>query len=288
MPTTEALTESATSKYVQTSKWKLHYNEAGDGHPLILLHGGGAGASGWSNYSRNIASLARHYRVFTIDMPGWGKSDTAVTGDRDHVEALELALDALELDQVAIVGNSLGGRTALRFTAHHPERVSHLIPMGAPAPGVNVLGPPNDKTDGILPLVRAYFDPSPANFQAMVGALAHDPALAEDVDLARRRSEAALARPDHLENVRIALPRGDLNGPPQLFQALPPLLAELTVPTLIVHGRNDRTVHFENALRLLAMIPSSRLYLINNCGHWAQMEHSEEFNRVVHEFIAAH
>jgi 2-hydroxy-6-oxonona-2,4-dienedioate hydrolase len=287
MPT-EVLTESATSKYLQTSKWKLHYNEAGAGHPLILLHGGGAGAGGWSNYSRNVPSLARHYRVITIDMPGWGKSDTAVTGDRDHVEALELALDALELDQVAIVGNSLGGSTALRFTAHHPERVSHLIPMGAPAPGVNVLGPPNDKTEGIGALVRAYFDPSPSNFQAMIGALAHDPALAQDADLARRRSDAALARPDHLENVRLALPRGDLNGPPQLFQALPPLLAELTVPTLIVHGRNDRTVHFENALRLLAMIPSARLYLINNCGHWAQMEHSEEFNRVVHEFISAH
>ncbi|GAA2311345.1 alpha/beta fold hydrolase [Streptomyces hawaiiensis] len=288
MPTTEALTESATSKYVQTTKWKLHYNEAGDGHPLILLHGGGAGASGWSNYARNIPSLARHYRVITIDMPGWGKSDTAVPGDRDHVEALELALDALELDQVAIVGNSLGGRTALRFTAHHPERVSHLIPMGAPAPGVNVLGPPNDKTEGILPLVRAYFDPSPENFQAMVRAFAYDPALAEDADLARRRSEAALARPDHLENMRLSLPSGDLNGPPQLFQALPPLLAELTVPTLIVQGRNDRAVHFENALRLMAMIPSSRLYLINNCGHWAQMEHPEEFNRVVHEFISAH
>ena len=88
MPTTEVLTESATSKYMQTTKWKLHYNEAGDGHPLILLHGGGAGASGWSNYSRNIPSLARHYRVFAIDMPGWGKSDTAVPGDRDHVIAL--------------------------------------------------------------------------------------------------------------------------------------------------------------------------------------------------------
>ena len=129
--------------------------------------------------------------------------------------------------------------------------------MGAPAPGVNVLGPPNDKTEGIFPLVRASFDPSPANFQAMVGALAHDPALAEDADLARRRSEAALARPDHLENMRLALSSGDLNGPPQLFQDLPPLLAELTVPTLIVHGRNDRAVHFENALRLPAMIPSS-------------------------------
>ncbi|KUL42134.1 alpha/beta fold hydrolase [Streptomyces regalis] len=51
---------------------------------------------------------------------------------------------------------------------------------------------------------------------------------------------------------------------------------------------DDRAAHYENALRLRAMIPSARLYLINNCGHWAQMEHPEEFNRVVHEFISAH
>ncbi|WP_372497252.1 alpha/beta fold hydrolase [Streptomyces muensis] len=57
------------------AKSKLHCNEAGDGHPLILLHGGGAGASGWSNYSSNIDFFARHYRVFAIDMPGWGKSE---------------------------------------------------------------------------------------------------------------------------------------------------------------------------------------------------------------------
>jgi pimeloyl-ACP methyl ester carboxylesterase len=75
---------------------------------------------------------------------------------------------------------------------------------------------------------------------------------------------------------------------PRARLALPPLLAELTVPTLLVHGRDDRAVHFENALRLMAMIPSARLYLINNCGHWAQREHAEEFNRVVHEFISAH
>ncbi|AVV44211.1 alpha/beta hydrolase [Streptomyces sp. ID05-04B] len=287
MSTPKALTESATSKYLQTAKWKLHYNEAGDGHPLVLLHGGGPGASGWSNYSENIDFFARHYRVFAIDMPGWGKSDTAEPGDRDHVEALGLALDALGLDRVALIGNSMGGATTLRFTAEHPERVSHLVPMGANAPGTNMFGPPNHRSEGIRAIGRAYFDPSPANFQAMVGALANDPALAEDADLAQRRSEAALARPDHLENWKLSAPRGELNGPPQLYQAVPRLLGGLTVPTLLVHGRDDRAVPLENSLRLLAMIPSARLYVINNCGHWAQMEHPEEFNRVVHEFISA-
>ncbi|MCF1594542.1 alpha/beta hydrolase [Streptomyces muensis] len=159
-------------------------------------------------------------------------------GDRDHVEALEPALDALELDRVAIVGNSMSGATATRFAAYQPERVSHLIPMGSPGPGVNQFGPPNYLTEGIRILVRAYLEPSQANFQVTVGALAHDPALAEDAaSAAGGWMEAALARPDHMENYNPALSTGELNGPPQLFQDLPSLLAKLTVPTLLVHGR---------------------------------------------------
>jgi 2-hydroxy-6-oxonona-2,4-dienedioate hydrolase len=163
----------------------------------------------------------------------------------------------------------------------------HLVPMGAPAPGVNQFGPPNYLTPGIQALSNAYFDPSPENFQAVVAALTNDPALAQDHEIARQRSEAALARPDHLENWRLAAPKGEINGPPQRYAHVPGLLAQLSVPTLIVHGRDDRAIHFENSLRLMAMIPGSRLYIFNNCGHWTQMEHAEEFNRIVHEFITA-
>ncbi|WP_149830502.1 alpha/beta fold hydrolase [Streptomyces tailanensis] len=285
--TNTVLTENATSRFVQTKKWRLHLNEAGEGHPLVLLHGGGPGASGWSNYSRNFAFFAERYRVLAVDMPGWGKSDTAVPGDRDHTEALELLLDELEIDQAALVGNSMGGQTAIRYAVRNSDRVSHLIPMGAPAPGVNVLSPASHQTEGIRTLIHAYQDPTPANFQALVAALTSDPELAADEDLARQRSEAALSRPDHIANYLTAAPTGELNGPPGAYPAVVPALATLTVPTLVVHGRDDKAVHFENALRLLAMIPDSRLYLFNRCGHWTQMEHAEEFDRVVHEFISA-
>lgn len=279
--------EDATGKFVQTAKWRLHYHDIGEGAPLVLLHGGGAGASGWSNYSQNIPFFAARYRVLVIDMPGWGQSDSAPPGDRDHAEALLLALDALGLERVAIVGNSMGGATAVKFTAHHPDRVSHLIPMGANAPGQNIFGPPTRQSEGVRAIAKAYFEPTPANFQAMVGALTNDPALAADSELARRRSEAALARPDHLENWRAAVVTGELNGPPAEYERVPALLAGLSVPTLLVHGREDRAVAYENSLRLLAMIPSARLHLFRDCGHWAQVEHSEEFNRIVHQFIEA-
>jgi 2-hydroxy-6-oxonona-2,4-dienedioate hydrolase len=63
-------------------------------------------------------------------------------------------------------------------------------------------------------------------------------------------------------------------------------LLTLKVPTLLIHGRDDRTVHFEASLRLVGMIPNSRMVLINRCGHWAQLEHAAEFNRLVDDFVA--
>jgi 2-hydroxy-6-oxonona-2,4-dienedioate hydrolase len=59
----------------------------------------------------------------------------------------------------------------------------------------------------------------------------------------------------------------------------------ITAPSLLIHGRDDRVVHFEHSLRLVSMIPDSRLVLLNRCGHWAQIEHAAEFNRLVTDFV---
>jgi len=64
-------------------------------------------------------------------------------------------------------------------------------------------------------------------------------------------------------------------------------MAALPMPALIVHGRDDRVVHYEHGLRLVSLIQNSRLVLFNRCGHWAQLEHAAEFNRLVHQFISA-
>ena len=282
------LTEAATSRDVQTKKWSFHYNEAGEGPPLVFLHGSGPGATGWTNFRANIAPLAATNRVIAVDMPGWGQSDTATPEDRDHLEALELFLDALELERVALIGNSMGGMTALRFTAAHPERVSHLICMGAPAPGVNVFAPGGGPSEGLKVLIGAYADPSPTSFKRLVQVMTYDPVFATD-ELAQQRSTASLSRPDHLQNFLAAISRGTMVGGSQAaFAGLDRELPHLPTPTLVVHGRDDRVVHFENGLRLASMIPNARLVLLNRCGHWAQIEHADEFNRLVDQFVKNH
>ncbi|MGH9034374.1 MAG: alpha/beta fold hydrolase, partial [Acidimicrobiia bacterium] len=69
------LTYEATSRMEQAGDLKLHYHEAGTGAPLVLLHGGGPGASAWSNWKQNIGPLAERFRVLAVDQPGYGRSD---------------------------------------------------------------------------------------------------------------------------------------------------------------------------------------------------------------------
>jgi 2-hydroxy-6-oxonona-2,4-dienedioate hydrolase len=276
------LTANGTSRFVTTKLHKLHYHEAGQGHPVVMLHGGGPGASGWSNFSPNIGPLSREFRVLAFDLPGWGETqDLDPETPPDHVQALILALDALQIERVTLIGNSMGGMTGIRLAVEHPDRISHLIPMGANCPGVSVFSPGGAPSEGMKILFETSMDPSPANFKRLVSIMAYDQSFATD-ELAKERSENVLAHPEHAGYAARLMPTM------ASFFALSDRLSEITAPTLIIHGRDDRTVPFENALRLLAAVPDSRLVLFNRCGHWAQLEHAAEFNRLVAQFVLAH
>jgi 2-hydroxy-6-oxonona-2,4-dienedioate hydrolase len=275
------LTDESTGRFVQTSTHRIHYNEAGSGHPVILLHGSGPGSTGWSNFRTNIATLAQDFHVYAVDMPGWGQSDTqtAETG-YDHVAALIAFMDALDIDRAALVGNSMGGITSISTAILHPERVSHLISMGAPVPGQNTWGA-NGLSEGLKVLFRTYRNPTIENMKEVTEVMAFDPALTSG-DLAALRLEAALAHPEHLDSWNNA-PGG--NPLSTEYFSYGPRLAEITAPTLALHGRDDRVVSYEQSLRLVSAVDNARLLLINKCGHWAQIEHAVEFNRVVRDFI---
>ena len=172
----------------------------------------------------------------------------------------------------------MGGMTGIRFAIEHPDRISHLIPMGAPCPGINTFTPGGGMSEGLKILIAAYEDPSPENFKKLVSVMAFDQSFATD-QLAEERSRNALKHPEHLASW------GSMMRSAPAFFALANRVQEITAPTMVIHGRDDRTVHFENGLRLVSAIPNSRLVLFNRCGHWAQLEHAAEFNRLVEQFI---
>lgn len=277
------ITKDSAARSVTTDKWTLRYYEAGQGNPLVLLHGSGPGATGWSNFSTNIGHLAQHFRVLAVDMPGWGESDAATVDQLDHVDAAIGFLDALGIAKAAFVGNSMGGQTAIRLAITHPDRITHLVTMGSPiGPHPTLFSPADGPSEGLKVLIGAYQDPSAANMRRLVEIMCFDKKRWATPELAQARSDAALARPEHLRNYVDGLPK----GAPLPIWADTLKLRDIAVPTMAIHGRDDRVVPFETSLAMFAQIPDSRLVLLNHCGHWAMIEHPDEFNRLVTDFVA--
>ena len=278
MATATQLTETGTSRLVKTAKWNIHVNEAGAGHAVIMLHGSGPGASGWSNFNRNIGPLSQKFRVLLVDSPGWGKSDTVRLVDRSrgevNAEAVKLLMDALDIERATLVGNSMGGSAALNFAIDYPDRIAHIVTMGSGAGGVNAITVPG-MSEGIRVLRETYEDPSVDNFRRLIRIMVYDSSFVTD-ELLQQRSSSALANREHLENFLSS---------PQVQRDLSGQLASVETPALIIHGRDDRTVPMEGSLRLVSALPNSRLVVFNRCGHWAQVEKAGEFNRLVSDFI---
>ena len=276
-----SITQENSTRTVRTRDWNIHYHEAGSGQPLILLHGSGAGASGWSNFSQNLGPLAEHFHVFAVDMPGWGASDPCTVDKLDHADATVQFMDALGIEKAAFIGNSMGGCTSLRMVTEHPERVTHLITMGAPANrGPRLFSAGDGPTEGLKILIEGYRNPTPDTMRRLVEIMCFDKSFANE-ELCRKRSEAVSANPVHLKNFLEGLPKG---MPVPKMASLDDLM-RTKVPTLLIHGRDDRVVQPEHSLVLLAHIPNSRLLMLNRCGHWAMIEHAAEFNRTVIDFI---
>ncbi|MGY1917494.1 alpha/beta fold hydrolase [Pseudomonas tolaasii] len=285
--TSQALTEVSSSKFARISKddleLSIHYNDCGQGaETVVMLHGSGPGASGWANFNRNIKPLVEAgYRVILMDCPGWSKSDSITcAGSRSDLNArvLEGLLDVLGLERVHILGNSMGGHSAVAFALVNPKRVGKLVLMGGGTGGPSSFVPM--PTEGIKLLQEVYREPTVENLNKMMSVFVFDTSdLTEE--LFQTRLENMLTRRDHLENFVKSLA---IN--PKQFPDFGPRLGEITAQTLVIWGRNDRFVPFDIGLRLIAGIPNSELHVFNSCGHWAQWEHADKFNRMVLDFLS--
>lgn len=278
--------EMATRDITLPSGAHIRYYQAGleTSPPVVLLHGSGPGATGWSNFSGNIGAIAEAgFHVLAPDMPGWGDSDAQSFKDMDHDATLIEFLDAVGIDRASVVGNSMGAHTAVRFATLHPDRITHLVTMGASLGrgAASLFGPGDGPSEGLKVLVRAYKDPSPENMKSLVEIMTFDKQRFATPELTKARSEAALARPEHLTNYV----EGLAHGAPIPIKVDRAKIPDIAVPTLLIHGKDDRVLHFEVSLWLLANIANARLLLLNRCGHWAMIEHADEFNRAVVDFL---
>jgi 4,5:9,10-diseco-3-hydroxy-5,9,17-trioxoandrosta-1(10),2-diene-4-oate hydrolase len=266
----------------------LFYAETGSGPAVVLLHGGGPGASGVSNYSRNIDALAADYRVIVPDMPGYGRS-TKHLDQSDPFGALATAvrglLDALEIDVAHLVGNSYGGAAALRLAMDSPHRVGRLVVMGPGGIGTT-RGLP---TAGLTSLLGYYGGDGPSRdkLETFVRTyLVHDGAAVPD-DLIDRRYEASLD-PEVIANPPLRRPSGPtaLRTLWRMDLTRDARLKSLRAPTLVLWGRDDKVNKPAGGPTLLATLPNAELVMTSHTGHWMQWERADLFNRLVLDFLS--
>jgi 2-hydroxy-6-oxonona-2,4-dienedioate hydrolase len=282
-----SLTEAATSRFIDIQEdgkpLRLHYNDAGAGaDTVIMLHGSGPGASGWANFHRNIDPfVAAGYRVILLDFPGWSKSDAIVsTGSRSDLNARALTglMDGLGIEKAHLVGNSMGAHSAVAFALSHPDRVSKLVLMGGGTGGLSPIVPM--PTEGIKLIGALYRDPTIENLKRMMNVFVYDASSLTE-ELFQSRLNNMLSRRDHLENFVKSTAAN-----PKQFPDVGHRLGEVSAQTLIIWGRDDRFVPFDTGLRLVFGLQNADLQLFSRCGHWAQWEHADKFNRTVLDFLA--
>ncbi|MFR9787611.1 alpha/beta fold hydrolase [Streptomyces sp. MB22_4] len=264
---------------------KIFVAEAGEGPPVLLLHGGGPGASGVSNYARNIAELAKGHRVIVPDLPGYGRSSKGIdpSDPFGHLaDGIRGVLDRLGLDKAHFVGNSYGGACALRLALDTPDRVDRMVLMGPggigttralPTPGLNSLlgyytgdGPSRRKLETFI---REYLVFNAADVPESVIDSRYrdsvDPEVVAAPPLRRPASLRALWRMDFTRDAR---------------------LSRLPVPTLVLWGAEDKVNRPSGGRMLADRLPSCDLYLVANTGHWVQFERAGLFNRLCADFLA--
>lgn len=273
------------SRTIETTLGAIGVTVVGEGAPLVLLHGGGPGASALANYGDNLGALAG-YKLILPDQPGFGASYRPTEAELDArsiteitVDSVYQVLDALGIDRFHLLGNSLGGAAALGMAIAQPSRIRRLVLM-APGGGWLPTGP--TPTEGQKAMFR-YFageGPTVAKMKDFVRTMVANPRIFDEANI-QARYEASLA-PGHAEFYnRYNAAFAKRGGMDPLWKDLD----RITAPTLLLWGRDDRTITLDGAWTMVKNIPDVQLHVFGACGHWVQVERKSEFESLVNDFL---
>jgi pimeloyl-ACP methyl ester carboxylesterase len=254
----------------------LYYEVAGEGQPFVMIHAGVADHRQWNN---EFAYFANRFRVVRYDMRGYGKSEP-VEEEFSHLQDLTALLDTLHLDEpLILMGCSMGGGLAMNFALTQPSRVKALIMVGSGPTGLELDVPTPDKfaeaekawKAGDLDLVaeletQIWFD-GRGRTPAQV-----DPAMRQ---LAYEMDRIALY--NEAKGLGKRLPDTEIPAVERLH--------ELHMPVLVIVGGHDTPYIQAAADYMLEKIPSAQKMIVQDAAHLTNMDHPDEFQRIVTSFL---
>jgi len=254
--------------------------QAGSGEPVIFLHG----TSGHLEaFTRNLGAHAERYACHAIDMLGHGytgKPDYPyeIPRYRDHLLAY---MDAVGIESAHIVGESLGGWVGARTAIDGPDRVASLQLLCAGGTVANPQVMERIRTSTREAVSRDDVELTRARLRLLMA----DPVDATEELVAVRH--AIYHQPDFVENIDNLLCLQNMEV--RLRNVLrPEHLAQITVPTLVVWGRNNPFGEVPEANAMHEAIAGSELVLFDECGHWPQHEQAARYNELSLDFLAKH
>ncbi|MGW5263874.1 alpha/beta fold hydrolase [Microbispora sp. NPDC004025] len=279
------LTYESTLRELVTDQGVLRYHEAGQGPPLLLLHGSGPGVTGWRNYRGNLATFAEHFRCLVLEFPGFGVSDP--TGQHPMTAANGAVirfLDGLGLQQADVIGNSMGGIVGTQVALAHPDRIRRLVTIGGI--GRNIFSP--SPGEGIKLLMEFTEEPTRERLVRWLRSMVYDPALVTE-ELVEERWALA-TEPETLAAARRMYGRAAFAAGQKAAAKsdVPPywaMLHTLKARTLITWGRDDRVSPVDMALLPMRTVPDVEVHVFPNCGHWVMIEQKAAWESVVLAFL---
>jgi len=281
----EELTYDGTLRELSTDAGVLRYHEAGDGAPLLLLHGSGPGVTGWRNFRGILGTFAEHFRCLILEFPGFGVSDDL--GGHPMLTAqgaVVTFVEAMGLNAIDIIGNSMGGGVGINFAIRYPAKVRRLVTIGGIGTNIFTPGP----SEGIRLLQEFTENPTRQRLVDWLHSMVYDPSLVTEELIEERWALAT--DPQTLESARrmygkaafAAMMSAMRNSDAPLPWAM---MHRVHAPTLLTWGRDDRVSPLDMALIPMRTIPNAELHVFPNCGHWAMIEAKDAFEDTALAFL---
>lgn len=264
-----------TEKYINLLEGKVYVKISGEGQPIILLHGLGVDHSMWE---MNLLALSKKFKVYALDLPGFGKSDKPdiTYSIKYFAEAVLSIIKAEGLSKVHLIGASLGGRIVLELAIYYPEIVDKIIvvaPAGLSKLAKGLFGSP---FGGEL---MAFALSKKVLIQKLLAEMVYDSSLITN-SLVNDYIERAKDKRYLRAFKRVGFALGENHS--EFIGELPGIKAK----TLIIWGADDKILPNKDGYYLHKVITDSKLVNFSQCGHLSFMEKTLPFNKVIIDFLS--